>query len=120
MGDAEAGGIRRFVPILQWLPKYDRQWLRFDLVAGATVGAAGTGVDRVRRARGVARASAQAETFATKYGYEFDPNQELIALGVANAGPGLLGGLAATRPCPRPDQDAGRRERPSTRSADPR
>jgi sulfate permease, SulP family len=35
-----------------------------------------------------------AETFATKYGYEIDPNQELIALGVANAGSGLLGGLA--------------------------
>ena len=30
-------GIRRFVPILQWLPKYDRQWLRFDVIAGATV-----------------------------------------------------------------------------------
>jgi sulfate permease, SulP family len=35
-----------------------------------------------------------AETFATKYGYEIDPNQELIALGVANAGSGLVGGLA--------------------------
>jgi sulfate permease, SulP family len=35
-----------------------------------------------------------AETFATKYGYEVDPNQELIALGVANAGSGLVGGLA--------------------------
>lgn len=35
-----------------------------------------------------------ADTFATKYGYEVDPNQELIALGVANAGSGLLGGLA--------------------------
>jgi sulfate permease, SulP family len=30
-------GIRRFVPIFQWLPKYDRQWLRFDVIAGATV-----------------------------------------------------------------------------------
>jgi sulfate permease, SulP family len=30
-------GIRRFVPILQWLPRYDRQWLRFDVIAGATV-----------------------------------------------------------------------------------
>jgi len=30
-------GIRRFVPILQWLPNYDRQWLRFDVIAGATV-----------------------------------------------------------------------------------
>jgi sulfate permease, SulP family len=36
-----------------------------------------------------------AENFATKYGYEIDANQELIALGVANAGSGFLGGLAA-------------------------
>jgi sulfate permease, SulP family len=30
-------GIRGFVPILQWLPRYDRKWLRFDVIAGATV-----------------------------------------------------------------------------------
>jgi SulP family sulfate permease len=36
-----------------------------------------------------------AQIFATKHGYEIDPNQELIALGVANAGSGLVGGLAA-------------------------
>ena len=36
-----------------------------------------------------------ASNFATKYGYEIDPNQELIALGIANAGSGLVGGLAA-------------------------
>src|SRR4051812_29982412 len=35
-----------------------------------------------------------ANTFATKYGYEIDADQELIALGAANAGSGLLGGLA--------------------------
>jgi sulfate permease, SulP family len=35
-----------------------------------------------------------AQNFATKYGYEIDPNQELIALGVANVGSGLVGGLA--------------------------
>jgi sulfate permease, SulP family len=35
-----------------------------------------------------------AQNFATKYGYEIDPDQELIALGVANAGSGFLGGLA--------------------------
>jgi len=35
-----------------------------------------------------------AETFAAKHGYEIDPNQELIALGVANVGSGLVGGLA--------------------------
>jgi sulfate permease, SulP family len=36
-----------------------------------------------------------AQTFATKYGYEIDPNQEMIALGTANIGSGLIGGLAA-------------------------
>jgi MFS superfamily sulfate permease-like transporter len=36
-----------------------------------------------------------AQAFATKYGYEVDPNQELIALGAANGGSGFLGGLAA-------------------------
>ena len=36
-----------------------------------------------------------AQNFATKHGYEIDPNQELIALGAANAGSGFLGGLAA-------------------------
>jgi MFS superfamily sulfate permease-like transporter len=35
-----------------------------------------------------------AETFAAKHGYEIDPNQELIALGAANVGSGLVGGLA--------------------------
>jgi len=30
-------GLRRFLPILTWLPAYDRRWLRFDVIAGATV-----------------------------------------------------------------------------------
>jgi sulfate permease, SulP family len=34
-----------------------------------------------------------AQNFATKYGYSIDPNQELVALGVANTASGLLGGL---------------------------
>jgi MFS superfamily sulfate permease-like transporter len=34
-----------------------------------------------------------ATNFATKYGYEIDPNQELIALGLGNAGAGFLGGI---------------------------
>lgn len=36
-----------------------------------------------------------AQTFATKHGYEIDANQELLALGVANGGSGLVGGLGA-------------------------
>jgi high affinity sulfate transporter 1 len=35
-----------------------------------------------------------AHNFASKYGYEIDPDQELIALGLANAGSGFVGGLA--------------------------
>jgi high affinity sulfate transporter 1 len=35
-----------------------------------------------------------AETFAEKHRYRIDPNQEMLALGAANLGSGLLGGLA--------------------------
>jgi high affinity sulfate transporter 1 len=35
-----------------------------------------------------------ARSFATRHGYEIDPDQELIGLGVANAGAGLFGGFA--------------------------
>jgi sulfate permease, SulP family len=30
-------GIRRFIPILSWLPHYDRSWLSVDIVAGLTL-----------------------------------------------------------------------------------
>src|SRR5215831_7536755 len=30
-------GVRRFVPVLEWLPSYDRSNLRYDAIAGATV-----------------------------------------------------------------------------------
>lgn len=36
-----------------------------------------------------------AESFATRHGYEIDPNQELIAFGVANVASGFFGGLVA-------------------------
>jgi high affinity sulfate transporter 1 len=32
-------GIRKFIPILGWLPNYQSGWLRFDLVAGLTAAA---------------------------------------------------------------------------------
>ncbi len=34
------------------------------------------------------------QTFADKYGYQLDSNQEMIALGLANVGSAVLGGLA--------------------------
>jgi high affinity sulfate transporter 1 len=36
---AEPSGISRYLPILQWAPKYERKWFRPDLIAGLTVGA---------------------------------------------------------------------------------
>ena len=30
-------GIRRFIPILSWLPHYDRSWLSIDIIAGLTL-----------------------------------------------------------------------------------
>src|SRR5438874_22157 len=35
------------------------------------------------------------DAYATKYSYDVDANQELLAMGVANLGSGLVGGLAA-------------------------
>lgn len=32
-----AAGIASYVPILSWLPSYDRSWLRLDVVAGLTL-----------------------------------------------------------------------------------
>jgi sulfate permease, SulP family len=29
--------VRRYVPIVAWLPRYDRSWLRFDVIAGLTL-----------------------------------------------------------------------------------
>ena len=29
--------VRRYLPILAWLPAYDRSWLRFDVIAGLTL-----------------------------------------------------------------------------------
>jgi sulfate permease, SulP family len=37
VGRGAAAGLRRFVLILTWLPAYDRKWLRFDVIAGATI-----------------------------------------------------------------------------------
>ena len=36
-GDAVPRGIGRFLPIAAWLPRYERAWLRNDLLAGLSV-----------------------------------------------------------------------------------
>ena len=35
--DARIVTVRRFLPILDWLPRYDRRWLRGDVAAGIAV-----------------------------------------------------------------------------------
>ena len=30
-------GLGRILPILNWLPQYERSWLRFDIIAGLTL-----------------------------------------------------------------------------------
>jgi high affinity sulfate transporter 1 len=30
-------GLKSFIPILEWLPKYDKSWIRFDVIAALTV-----------------------------------------------------------------------------------
>jgi MFS superfamily sulfate permease-like transporter len=30
-------GIARYIPILSWLPDYDRRWLALDVIAGLTL-----------------------------------------------------------------------------------
>jgi high affinity sulfate transporter 1 len=32
-----ATGVKRFIPILSWLPRYDRSWLPVDIIAGLTL-----------------------------------------------------------------------------------
>ena len=37
--DRAPSGFARVLPILDWLPRYDRAWFRADLVAGIAVAA---------------------------------------------------------------------------------
>ena len=37
--DSQPSALRRHLPILTWLPKYQRAWLRIDLIAGLTIAA---------------------------------------------------------------------------------
>ena len=32
-------GIKKYIPILDWLPSYKSSWLRLDLIAGLTAAA---------------------------------------------------------------------------------
>ena len=36
-GQSSTSTIKSFIPILEWLPKYNKSWLRFDVIAALTV-----------------------------------------------------------------------------------
>jgi MFS superfamily sulfate permease-like transporter len=35
--ETKPAGIRRYIPILTWLPHYQSKWLRLDFIAGLTI-----------------------------------------------------------------------------------
>jgi MFS superfamily sulfate permease-like transporter len=37
IAEKQETGIRRYIPILAWLPQYQSEWLRLDFIAGLTI-----------------------------------------------------------------------------------
>jgi high affinity sulfate transporter 1 len=63
------------------------EWPGWDLMSDIMVGALAVIVVAF------AESYAAAKTYASKFGYQVDPNQEMIGLGAANLGAGLSGGF---------------------------
>jgi SulP family sulfate permease len=63
------------------------EWPGWDLMGDIMVGALAVVVVAF------AESYAAAKTYASKFGYQVDPNQEMIGLGAANLGAGLSGGF---------------------------
>jgi high affinity sulfate transporter 1 len=87
--DLEQHGVAIVGPVPSGLPSVGLPDIASQDVATLMAAAAGMALVIFSESLGAAQA------FATKYGYEIDPNQELIALSAANAGSGVVGGLAA-------------------------
>jgi high affinity sulfate transporter 1 len=82
-------GVAIVGPVPSGLPSVGIPDIASEDVATLTAAAAGMALVIFSESLGAAQA------FATKHGYDVDANQELIALGAANAGSGVVGGLAA-------------------------
>jgi MFS superfamily sulfate permease-like transporter len=76
--------VARFLPIVGWLPQYQRVWLRSDLIAGLSMWAL-----MVPTSLGYAAV----RTYASKHNYPIDINQELLAQGMSNISSGLFQGI---------------------------
>ena len=86
--DFEGAGIHVVGEIPAELPNLSiPEWPGWDLMSDVMVGALAVIVVAF------AESYAAAKTYASKFGYQVDPNQEMIGLGAANLGAGLSGGF---------------------------
>src|SRR3954466_11450080 len=101
-----SGRLGRLVPILDWLPRYDRAWLRSDILAGLAVtamivpkGLGYAGIAGVPVQNGLYAAAAGAiiyALFCTSRHISTGPSSSLAAVaGGAVLAPGLGGNAAA-------------------------
>ena len=86
--DWEAAGVHVVGEIPAELPNLGLpEWPGWDIMSDVAVGALAVIVVAF------AESYAAAKTYATKFGYQVDANQEMIGLGAANLGAGLSGGF---------------------------
>ena len=84
----EASGVHVVGEIPAELPNLGiPEWPGWDLMGDIMVGALAVIVVAF------AESYAAAKTYASRFGYQVDPNQEMIGLGAANLGAGLSGGF---------------------------
>ncbi len=90
------GLLSRYLPILSWLPSYQRSWLRFDVIAGATVWA--VIVPEAVAYSQLAGVPAQAGLFAAPFlllGYALFGSSRHLMVGATSASAVMLAGTVA-------------------------
>ncbi len=88
--------LTRYLPILSWLPSYQRSWLRFDLIAGATVWA--VVVPEAVAYSQLAGVPPQAGLFAAPFlllGYALFGSSRQLMVGATSASAVMLAGTVA-------------------------
>src|SRR2546430_339628 len=101
------GWLTRYLPILSWLPSYQRSWLRFDLIAGATVWA--VIVPEAVAYSQLAGVPPQAGLFAAPFlllGYALFGSSRQLMVGATSASAVMLASTVAVLAGGGPDKDA--------------
>src|SRR2546421_4331648 len=99
--------LTRYLPILSWLPSYQRSWLRFDLIAGATVWA--VVVPEAVAYSQLAGVPPQAGLFAAPFlllGYALFGTSRQLMVGATSASAVMLAATVAVLAGSDPDKDA--------------